>query len=356
MVGAVRKALDILELFSCAEPRLTLAQISQQLAIPKSAAHNLLRTLVERGYVERPDRDHYALGTAICPLTLAVRVNAEVRDRAAPLLRELADGCHASSFLVVRDHGRALYVYAVESPQRLRARTLVGERFFLHCTGVGKAILAFLPPEESRRIVVEEGLPSFTPTTITDQRALMIECAEVRNRGYAVDRSEHELCTYCVAAPIFDARGGVLGACSVSGSDPRSSAAGCPVGFGLSGGREISRRGYVGAPALQRPAKRAAPAPRRGTRSPKDPDRTIAEAAGNAAPSRPRACSGSGGDSSRKQGVQQDRTVQGHACERQAWTDTASGTGMTGELLRASAAAPPAQISPFVHRRLRPDL
>jgi DNA-binding IclR family transcriptional regulator len=220
MVGSVRKALDILEIFSFTEPRLTLAQISQRLKIPKSTAHNLLRTLAARGYVERPDRDHYALGTAIYPLTQAVRVNVEVRDRAAPLLRQLADSCRASSFLVVPDNGRALYVYAVESPQRLRARTLVGERFFLHCTGVGKAILAFLPSEECRRIVATEGLPAFSPTTITSSQALARELAEVRSKGYAIDRSEHEPSTYCIAAPILDDGGRVIGSCSISGSDP----------------------------------------------------------------------------------------------------------------------------------------
>ena len=248
MVGSVRKALDILEIFSFTEPRLTLAQISQRLKIPKSTAHNLLRTLAARGYVERPDRDHYALGTAIYPLTQAVRVNVEVRDRAAPLLRQLADSCRASSFLVVPDNGRALYVYAVESPQRLRARTLLGERFFLHCTGVGKAILAFLPPEECRRIVAAEGLPAFSPTTITSPRALARELAEVRSKGYAIDRSEHEPSTYCIAAPILDGDGRVIGACSISGSDPEI------VGNRLqelsprvtSTAEEISRRmGYV---------------------------------------------------------------------------------------------------------------
>ncbi len=262
MVGAVRKALDILELFSPAEPRLSLAQISRRLCIPKSTAHNLLRTLVARGYVERPDKDRYALGTAIYPLTLAMRVNVEVRDRAAPLLRKLADGCRASSFLVVPDKGRALYVYAVESPQRLRARTQVGERFYLHCTGVGKAILAFLPPEESRRIVAEAGLPAFTPTTITDRRALARELARIRTQGFAIDRSEHEPCTYCIGAPIFDERGQVIAACSISGADPEI------VGSRLrelaprvlDAAEEVSRRmGYVPV----RPALLAASAPRR---------------------------------------------------------------------------------------------
>jgi DNA-binding IclR family transcriptional regulator len=220
LIGSVCKALDILEIFSFTEPRLTLAQISQRLKIPKSTAHNLLRTLAARGYVERPDRDQYALGTAICSLTQAVRVNVEVRDRAAPLLRQLADSCRGSSFLVVLDSGRALYVYAVESPQRLRARTMVGERFYLHCTGVGKAILAFLPPEQYRRIVATEGLPAFTPSTITRPQALARELAEVRSRGFAIDRSEHEPRTYCIAAPILDDGGRVIGACSISGSDP----------------------------------------------------------------------------------------------------------------------------------------
>ena len=131
----------------------------------------------------------------------------------------------------------------------------MGERFFLHCTGVGKAILAFLPPAESRRIVAEEVLPSFFPTTITYGRALERELAEVQSRGFAVDRSEHELCTYCVAAPIFDARGGVLGACSVSGSNPEIIGSRLPelASRVIGATEEISRRmGYVPVrPALQ---------------------------------------------------------------------------------------------------------
>lgn len=264
MVGAVLKALDILALFSPAEPRLSLTQISQRLNLPKSTAHNLLRTLASRGYVEKPEPDRYALGTAIYPLTQAVRVNVEVRDRAAPLLRQLADACRTTAYLTVLDRDRALYVYAVESPQRLLARTVVGDRAYLHCTAVGKAILAHLAPEEARRIVAEAGLPAFTGATITDPGALERELAEVRAQGYALDRSEHESSTYCVGAPVLDHRGRTIGSCSVSGSDPEIVRGRLPELAGRVTGvaEEISRRmGFVPARTSQVAAGAARPSP-----------------------------------------------------------------------------------------------
>ena len=103
MINSVLKAIDILHAFSPAEPRLTLAEISRRLGLPKSTAHNLLATLLARGLVEKVDGDHYALGTAVIPLTQSVRVNVELRDRAAPLLRELADACRESVYLTVLD-------------------------------------------------------------------------------------------------------------------------------------------------------------------------------------------------------------------------------------------------------------
>jgi DNA-binding IclR family transcriptional regulator len=103
MIQSVVKALKIMELFSPSEPRLALREISQRLNMPRSTAHNLLNTLVSAGYVEKVDGDQYALGTAIVELTQNVRVNVELRDRAAPFLRRLADSCHESVYLTVRN-------------------------------------------------------------------------------------------------------------------------------------------------------------------------------------------------------------------------------------------------------------
>lgn len=248
MINSVVKAIRVMHLFSIAEPRLTLAEISQRLEMPKSTAHNLLNTLLSEGFIEKVDGDYYALGTAIIALTQNVRANVELRDRAAPLLRRLADACKESVYLTIRDGDYALYIYAIESSQRLLARTAVGDRAPLHCTGVGKAILSALKPEAVNEIIERAGLPAFTPNTITTRDKLFAELEQTRQRGHARDNQEHEINTYCVAAPIFDASGHVIGGCSISGLDSEI------IGKRISGlsqeimgtAQEISRRmGYV---------------------------------------------------------------------------------------------------------------
>ena len=143
-----------------------------------------------------------------------------VRDPAAPLLRELADYARESVYLTIKDGDHALYIYAVESPQRLLARTAVGDRVPLHCTSVGKAMLAFLTEQELEEIVGSVGLPTFTENTLDHIEALAEELARTRQRGYSLDREEHEVKTFCIGAPIFDRTGQVIAACSISGSSP----------------------------------------------------------------------------------------------------------------------------------------
>ena len=142
MIHSVAKAIEVLGTFSAENPRLSLAEIARRRALPKSTTHNILATLVAYRLVEKLEDDTYALGTGLISLTQGVRVNVELRDRAAPLLRQLADDTRESVYLTVLDAGQSLYIYAVESPRRLLARSVVGERVPLHCTGVGKATLA----------------------------------------------------------------------------------------------------------------------------------------------------------------------------------------------------------------------
>ena len=248
MINSVLKAIDILQTFRTEEPRLSLADISTRLDMPRSTTHNLLNTLLSRGFVEKTDDGHYALGPAIVALTQSVRVNVELRDRAAPLLRELADACRESVYLTTLDNGYALYIYAIESPRRLLARTAVGDRSPLHCISLGKAMLSRLSQEEVGGIVNRVGLPKFTDTTITDLDALKRELGQIRTQGYAVDRGEHETGTYCIGVPILDSRRRVIGACSVSSLDPQlicGDPPECAVRV-MHTAQEISRRmGYV---------------------------------------------------------------------------------------------------------------
>jgi IclR family transcriptional regulator, acetate operon repressor len=220
MIKSIMKAIKIMQLFNESETRLSVTEISQKVDIPKSTAHNILKTLLSEGFIEKVDGDIYALSTAPLVLTQNIRVNVEIRDPAAPLLRQLADLTRESVLLTVRDRDSVLYIYAIESPQRLLARTAVGDRGPFHCTSVGKAILAFLPEKEIDAILKRVDLRRYTQNTNCDVNTIREELKTVRSLGYSTDSGEHEDGTFCIGAPIFDRRGVVIASCSLSSTDP----------------------------------------------------------------------------------------------------------------------------------------
>ena len=220
MINSVLKAIKILQLFTSSRPFLSLTEMSLLLGYPKTTLHALLNTLESQGFIEKTGKGLYALGTAIITLTQNVRVNVQIRDRATPLLRTLFDHCGESVYLTVIDGDYCLYIYAIESSDRLLARSAVGERIHLHCTSVGKSILAYLPEDEVSGIMERVGLPGYTDKPITDAAALNTELEITRARGYSIDSGEHEENTFCVGAPIFNEYVQVIGSCSISGTNP----------------------------------------------------------------------------------------------------------------------------------------
>ena len=150
-----------------------------------------------------------------------MRVNVEVRDRAAPLVRALADRCEESVYLTVREGSYVLYVYAVESSRRLIARTAIGDRGYLHCDRrrQGGARLTS-PKTEIRAVAAEVGLPRATDRTMTTLEDVLAEARRTCARGYSFDDQENEVGNFCIGAAFVDSRGEPLGACSVAGTDP----------------------------------------------------------------------------------------------------------------------------------------
>jgi IclR family transcriptional regulator, acetate operon repressor len=216
MINSVLKAAQILDLFSPERPRQTLAQLSEASGYPKTTLYTIAATLVHAGLLERVG-DTYALGKHILRLSQAARVNVEVRDRAAPILRELADTTRESVYLTVPDGAWVLYVYAIESSHRLQARSAIGDRAHFHSTSVGKAMLAFMEGA-ARESIIAAGLPAVTANTIGTAEELRTELDAIRTRGYSIDHSENEANTFCIGAPILDHTASLVGACSVSGS------------------------------------------------------------------------------------------------------------------------------------------
>lgn len=222
IVRSVLRALDILEAFTEGDHVLGITDLSRRLGLAKSTVYNLVSTLRLRGYIEEdPATSRYSLGVKLLELSQAVRANVEIRDRAAPLLRELAQASREAVYLTILHRDRSIYIYSIEASGRLPSRSPIGERVPLHCTSVGKAKLAFMPNEQARGIIERAGLPSYTGNTITDPERLWQELARIRQLGYAVDNEEHEVGIRCVGAPILDDSGTVIASCSLSGPTGR---------------------------------------------------------------------------------------------------------------------------------------
>ncbi len=201
---------------------MSVTGISKELNIPKSTVYQIVTTLVSERIVEKDsDSNLYHLGLKLFELGNLVRFNLEISKIAAPYLKELHEKYDETIHLTVLDVGEVLYVDCSESTKRLRTHSAIGEKAPLHCTGVGKAILAFLPANEIERVIQEKGLRMFTENTITDRDLLLEELKKIAQSGYAIDNMEHEEGVRCVAAPIRNHDGRVFAAISISGPAQR---------------------------------------------------------------------------------------------------------------------------------------
>jgi len=215
-VQSVNRALDLLELLARGPMAVGDLATAASLAVP--TAHRLARTLVERGYVQQLADRRYALGYGLVPLGRAADdlAGVDVETVLAGLVE--ATGESANVAILVGD--QAQYLAQSQSRHAMRMFTEVGRRVDLHCTGVGKAMLAQLDDAAVEAIVGRRGLLRHTETTISTPAALRTELAAVRSRGYALDEQEQEVGVRCVAVPV-DAGAGSWLAVSVSGPAPR---------------------------------------------------------------------------------------------------------------------------------------
>src|SRR5438445_11899435 len=216
---AVERALNILEAAAHRRDGLTNSEISRKLAIPKSSASYILRTLERRDYLRRePETGRYRLGLKILSLGGYAQANLDIADVALPFMRTLVERIHLTVHLAVLDQGEAVYIEKVEAPGFFRVNTWVGRRMFLHSTSVGKCLLAWLPKQEVETLVKQQGLKKRTPKTITTMTKLLADLDHVKQSGYAVDDEENSLGARCLGTPIFDATGNAAAALGASGT------------------------------------------------------------------------------------------------------------------------------------------
>jgi IclR family KDG regulon transcriptional repressor len=226
VIQSVSRALELLKLFS-EEPDLSLTEISQRLSLSTSSVFRLLATLQAHGYLEQnPASRRYRLGVACLELGGTFLSQSDVRRRALPILRSLRDDCRETVHMGMLDGREVVYIEKLESLQPIGSMgSRIGARAPARCTALGKAMLAYRPEDEVRRLYPEPELPQLTPSTITDLEELIKELDRIRERGYAIDEQENELGVKCIAVPIWDHLHNARVAVSVSGPAERISRA-----------------------------------------------------------------------------------------------------------------------------------
>jgi DNA-binding IclR family transcriptional regulator len=221
---AAARVLDLLEFLAETPDGFTLATLSRRLRVPKSSLLALLRTFVDRRFLEQPEPGGpYRLGARAAKLGLRPAPERELAEVAASALRDLAERTGESVFLGVLapDSREVVYVYRVESRQRLRYTAELGERRPLHCSAPGLAILALLPDAVRSRLAATLPLRPYTRATVTDRDRLRARLDDIRRVGVAVTVDEFILGASGIAAPVLDRDGVVRAACTVIGPTPR---------------------------------------------------------------------------------------------------------------------------------------
>jgi len=219
----LKKTFQIVEEFAKNEGKpLGITELSKRLTLPKSTVFHIVHTLHNYRWLERlDDSKKYVLGLRLFELGNLVQANSRLRQIALSHLEKLRKETNETVYLVVYDQGEIVYLECLESQLRLRARPVYGIRVPLHCTSLGKAIMAFLPDDEVQNIIREKGLVGFTEKTITKKEMLEKELKEIRKTGYAIDWGEHEEGVRCIGTPIYNYLGKVFAAVSISGPDFR---------------------------------------------------------------------------------------------------------------------------------------
>jgi DNA-binding IclR family transcriptional regulator len=233
-VPALERGLAILELVANSRSGLTFSQIARSVSFPKSSVHCLLVTFEREEYLRRtPTSGRYVYGPRLARLAHLALNGAAIREQAAPVIRNLADRLGLTVHVAILEGDEAILIAKAAPIGSHSVATWMGKRIDVHCTSLGKCLVAYLPDSELERLTRERGLFRHNENTICSITRLKQDLERTRRQGYAIDDEEEELGIRCIGVPLFDRGGGVLAALSVSGTIEQVSRENCDPIAGL---------------------------------------------------------------------------------------------------------------------------
>jgi len=217
-VGAVDRAMSILEVMSQYERDIDLATLAKRVKLPKSTLVRLLQTMRRHSVVQQnPRTRRYRLGTTLMHLGKAAERQFDLERIVRPFLGELTKSTGETASFAVLEGDRAVYLVQALSQSIIRGVPPIGAELGLHCTAVGKVLLTSFSEEDIDAFVSEHGLPRHTEKTIVNVESLRKELERVRRCGYALDDEEAEQGGRCIAAAVCDDRNQAVAAVSITG-------------------------------------------------------------------------------------------------------------------------------------------
>ena len=218
---SLAKAFDILNCFTPETPALRVIDITRRVEMTQSNVSRLINTMVAYGYLEKDgDSGYYQLGKKIITLSSVALNHSELRKQALPELFRLEQRYAVGANLAVLENGEMYYLAHVDSRMSPRMYTMVGYTNPLHCTAIGKILLASMGDGEIAAVMQEKGMRSYTYDTITSLDVLMEQINKIRRTGYSTEYSEHALGSACIAAAIRNRSGAVVALSLIHISEP----------------------------------------------------------------------------------------------------------------------------------------
>lgn len=222
-VKSLYKAIKLLDYFDAQHPERGISELAELSGMLKSSVYNIMSTYEECGIIEKnPRNSQYRLGLRILALSNVISRGDVFDQIISPHMDEICEITGETVFFATPYGNKIIYRDASYPNLSLSSRTIKGLVAPMYCTGLGKAMLAFMGREAIERVIAE-GFEQYTPYTITDPQLLREELEKIRNQGFAVDNMEHEYGIKCVAVPLRNSGEEVVGAISVSGPSLRIS-------------------------------------------------------------------------------------------------------------------------------------
>jgi IclR family KDG regulon transcriptional repressor len=216
LVSAVGRTMAVLEALAEHPEESGVSEIATKLDMSKATVYRFLQSLKARGYVVQDAEDRYRLSVRLFELGAQALPHLDIVREAEPGMRRINELTGETVHLGILDEGSIVYVHKIDSKYNLRMYSRIGRRAPLYCTGIGKVLMAWLEEEELLAHLAQESFERRTANTLTSVEAYLQELEIVRQQGYAEDHEEFEDNMRCLAAPIRDRFGHVIGGMSVS--------------------------------------------------------------------------------------------------------------------------------------------